>query len=159
MKRRRLLIVLTAVAGLLIVASVASPPVGSADAGRPLLSGATVDPQVLSILDRSCGDCHSEATRYPWYSYVAPVSWLIKSDVVEGRQHLNLSRWGDYSMVRRQRSLSEIANQVRDREMPPWQYTVIHRDAKLSAGEVTAVFQWTQKERTRLITEGAATIR
>ena len=59
-------------------------------------------------------------------------------------------------MVRKQRSLSEIANQVRDRNMPPWQYTLMHRDARLSDVEVNAVFQWTQTERLRLITGGGA---
>jgi Haem-binding domain len=152
-KTRRWLLVLAIAAGLVVVASVVTLPVRSAAAGRPLLSGANVDGQVLGILDRACRDCHSEATRYPWYSYVAPVSWLVRSDVVEGRRHLNLSQWDAYSMVRKQRSLSEIANQIKDRNMPLWQYTLIHSGAKLSDADVDLVFQWTQRERMRLITE------
>jgi hypothetical protein len=141
--------------GLTGVLSVLTPPTRSGHAGDPLLKGAKIDPQVLSILERSCRDCHSEATHYPWYSFVAPVSWLIESDVAGGRLHLNLSRWSDYPVARRERSLSEIANQVKDREMPLPQYTWIHGGAKLSEVDVKAVFQWTQTERARLIAESS----
>jgi hypothetical protein len=139
--------------GLIGVASVLTPPAKSGNAGGPLLPGARIDPQVLSIIERSCGDCHSETTQYPWYSYVAPVSWLIESDVSGGRKHLNLSRWSEYPLVRRERSLSEIANQVRDGGMPLPQYTLIHRNARLSKADSNAIFQWTQTERARLIAE------
>ena len=138
---------------LLALASLLTLPVGSDQAGLPFLAGAQVDPAVLAILQRSCRDCHSEATLYPWYSYVAPVSWLIKSDVSRGRKHLNFSRWNEYPLVRKERSLSEIANQVKDREMPLLQYTLLHPDAKLSDSDVNAIFQWTQTERARLIAE------
>jgi hypothetical protein len=139
--------------GLIGVASVLTPPAKSNNADGPLLSGARIDLQVLSIIERCCGDCHSENTHYPWYSYVAPVSWLIQSDVAGGRQHLNLSSWSDYPVLRRERSLSEIANQVRDGGMPLPQYTLIHRNARLSKADADAIFQWTQTERARLIAE------
>jgi len=120
-------------------------------AGAELLSGAQIPPDVLATIRRSCADCHSESTRYPWYSYVAPTSWLVTDDVASGREHLNLSKWSEYPMVRRQRSLSEIANQVKDRGMPPSIYTLLHRDAVLSDADVDAIFRWTQAERARLI--------
>ena len=128
-------------------------PSKSDKSGDPLLAGAQIDPVVLAVIERSCRDCHSEATRYPWYSYIAPISLWIEHDVTEGRLHLNLSRWSEYPTVRKERSLSEIANQVNDRDMPLRQYTWIHRDARLSDAEVKAIFQWTQAERTRLIVE------
>ena len=149
--KKRLRILALSLVVLLAVASVLTPPDQSGDAGRPLLAGAAVDPKVLSLLERSCADCHSEKTVYPWYSYIEPVSWLVQSDVARGRRHLNLSRWADSPLVRRERSLSEIANQVKDGDMPPLQYTLIHRNANLSAAEVSAIFQWTQAERARLI--------
>jgi Haem-binding domain len=138
---------------LLAVASLATFPVRSDKTDLPLLSGAQIDPAVLAIMQRSCQDCHSEATRYPWYAYVAPCSWLIKSDVTQGRTHLNLSRWNEYAIVRKERSLSEIANQVKDHEMPLWQYTMLHPSARLSESDVMALFRWTQAERSRLIAE------
>jgi hypothetical protein len=157
--KKRLGILSISLVGLLAVASVLTPPDKSGDAGRPLLAGASIDPKVLSLLERSCGDCHSERTVYPWYSYVGPFSWLVQSDVARGRRHLNLSRWNDSPLVRRERSLSEIANQVKDGDMPPLQYTLIHRHARLSADEVSAIFQWTQGERARLIAGTSANAR
>jgi hypothetical protein len=154
--RKRFRIIPLCLAGLFAVASVLTPPRKSSGAGGPLLPGARIDAQVLGIIERSCQDCHSETTHYPWYSYVAPVSWLIQSDVARGRRRLNLSRWSDYPPLRRQRSLSEIANQVKDGEMPLFQYTLIHRNARLSPADVSAVFQWTQTERARLIAESLA---
>jgi len=139
--------------GLILVLSVLTPPKPSSHAGDPVLQGAQVGTDVLEILQRSCGDCHTEDTHYPWYSYVAPVSWLVESDVSGGRRHLNLSRWSEYPLARKERNLSEIANQVKDGDMPLVQYTWIHRKAKLSAADVAAIFQWTQTERTRLINE------
>jgi hypothetical protein len=142
-------------AALVVVASLLSRPHRSEKADAPLLVGATVPPQVRAAIERSCRDCHSEATRYPWYSYVAPVSWLINSDVEGGRKHLNFSTWSEYSVIRKERCLSEIANQVQDGGMPMSIYTFMHRDAKLSKGDVDAIFQWTQDERNRLITTTA----
>src|SRR5436305_12458710 len=96
-KKRSRLIWLS-VAGSLLVASVLTAPGTSGSAGLPLLAGAEIDPRILALLERSCADCHSERTRYPWYSYVAPVSWLIRNDVTAGREHLNLSRWNEYPL-------------------------------------------------------------
>jgi hypothetical protein len=152
LKRRWQIASLILLGGLATMSLVTSPTKSSLG-GQPILAGARVDPKVLSILQRSCQDCHSDITHYPWYSYVAPVSWLIRSDVNGGRQHLNLSRWEEYSIQRRERILSEIANQVKDRDMPLPQYIWIHRGARLSDADVEAVFQWTQTERSRLILE------
>jgi hypothetical protein len=149
MKKRALIVLAAAV----VVASVASPPPRSSAPDRPLLDGARVDAPVLAVFQRACQDCHSEKTRFPWYSYIAPVSMLVRHDVVRGREWLNLSRWSEYPMVRKQRLLSEIANQVEDRDMPLRQYTLIHPGARLSDAEVEAIFRWTQEERARLIAE------
>lgn len=129
------------------------PPRPAADLqSHPLLlRGAQVDPTVVAILDRSCRDCHSEATRYPWYSYLAPVSTLIQRDVSRGREQLNLSRWNEYSVIRRQRALTGIANQVKNGLMPLDIYLRLHPEARLSAAEEDLVFEWTQAERLRLI--------
>ena len=139
-------IVVVLVAG----ASVATRP-PQVENPRAMLVGAQIDARVRGLFERACRDCHSEQTRFPWYSYIAPVSWLVRKDVLEGREHLNLSRWHEYPTVRKERSLSEIANQVRDRDMPLPNYVRLHGDARLSDEEVEAIFQWTQTERTRLI--------
>lgn len=150
---RRLKTIGLALLAVIAAASFATAPATAVARPEPIFAGAQIDPAVLAIFQRSCQDCHSDRTSYPWYSYVAPVSFLIKSDVDGGREHLNLSRWSQYSLVRKERALSEIANQVEDRDMPLAQYLWIHRKARLSDAEVDAIFSWTQSERSRLIAE------
>jgi hypothetical protein len=145
--------ILLVVVALVAITSILTAPHASENSRAPLLTGAHVPDAVRVAIERSCRDCHSEATRLPWYSYIAPVSWLIESDVKQGREHLNLSRWNEYSLVRRERCLSEIANQIQDGGMPLASYTWIHRDAVLSPVDVDAIFAWTQEERARLISE------
>jgi hypothetical protein len=142
---------LLVIAAIVALTSYFTRPQPSANSHSPLLVGAQIDSGARQLIERSCRDCHSEATRYPWYSYVAPVSWLIDYDVQQGREHLNLSRWEEYSLIRRERALSEIANQVRDGAMPLWQYTWIHRNTRLSNADADVIFRWTQAERLRLI--------
>jgi hypothetical protein len=147
---RKPLLVLLALLG---IASILTAPHASENAAAPLLEGAQVPDAVRAAIERSCRDCHSEATRFPWYSYIAPVSWMIRSDVKHGREHLNLSRWSQYSLIRRERCLSEIANQVEDGGMPLPAYTWVHPSAVLSPADIDAIFAWTQQERSRLIAE------
>jgi hypothetical protein len=142
---------LLVIAAIVVLTSYFTRPQSSANSHSPLLVGAKIDSGTRQLIERSCRDCHPDTTRYPWYSYVAPVSWLIDYDVQQGREHLNLSRWEEYSLIRRERALSEIANQVRDGAMPLWQYTWIHRNTRLSNADADAIFQWTQAERLRLI--------
>ncbi len=85
-------------------------------------------PETRSIAVRACFDCHSNETKWPAYAYVAPISWWIIADVKEGRQHLNMSDWkpGDGN---------EAAKEVRKGNMPKWQYTLMHSEAKLTDAE------------------------
>jgi hypothetical protein len=152
LKRIQIIIVVLAA---LALASFASRPKISPGTTAVLLAGAQTPPAVLAIIDRACRDCHSDATRYPWYSYVAPVSFLIQHDVRDGRRHLNFSRWHELPSLRRQRALSEIANQVQNREMPLSIYTMLHSDAGLSQADIESIFEWTQTERLRLQLESA----
>ena len=80
---------------------------------------------------RACFDCHSNLTTWPWYSNVAPMSWLVQSDVDSGREALNFSDWGNAHEA----DADEIAEAIRGGSMPPWYYTPAHRDAKLSGTE------------------------
>jgi cytochrome c len=128
-------------------------PFGNVKAVRsnqPLLLGIDLPPDVSSALHRSCADCHSEQTVWPWYSYVAPVSWLVESDVAGGRGHLNMSHWEKLNSEDRQQELSRVASMVRNRKMPLSQYLLVHRDAKLSDAEVDAIYNWARAERKRL---------
>lgn len=142
--------------GIVAVTSAVSDIRSPVRSRAPLLAGAHVPSEVRSAIERACRDCHSEATRYPWYSYIAPVSCLINRDVTSGREHLNLSKWSEYPVTRRERCLSEIANQVQDGGMPLAIYVAMHPSAKLSDSDVHAIFEWTQVERARLIAESTA---
>ena len=86
-----------------------------------------------AILTRACRDCHSNDTRWPWYSQVAPMSWLVWRDVHEGREHLNFSEWGTYDQERRAHEAKAICNATVDGEMPLWFYLPMHPDARLTS--------------------------
>ena len=96
-------------------------------------------PQVGAVLNRSCMDCHSSHTVWPWYSYVAPMSWLVEKDVRRGRDRLNLSEWNGYTLQQQKELLADIASAVKNREMPLPQYTLIHRGSKLSDADTDLV--------------------
>jgi heme-binding protein len=103
-----------------------------------------VQPTVANILNRACNDCHSNRTNWPWYSRVAPASWLVVSDVDRGRAAVNFSNWGGYSPQAQQKHLKEVCSEVTEGEMPALQYTLIHREARLTGDERTAVCRWTK---------------
>jgi mono/diheme cytochrome c family protein len=95
--------------------------------------------EIASSLKRSCYDCHSNRTNWPWYSNVAPPSWLIASDVKEGRAHLNFSEWTRPGPEGEIPGMGEVCESVRAGKMPLWSYTLLHPDAKLTAQQVAAV--------------------
>lgn len=105
--------------------------------------------QAISIFNRSCMDCHSNRTVWPWYSYTAPISWLIERDVRAGRDHLNLSVWDRYTLDEQMKLLAEVASVVKNHEMPLPQYFLLHRGAKLSDKETDLLYQWARVERRR----------
>jgi hypothetical protein len=153
MKMKKWIPAVWIVGGLAIAASALVHPFGHVKAvfsAEPLLAGSSADPALQRIIERSCQSCHSERTEWPWYSYIAPVGWMIENDVSEGRQHLNLSRWEEYSSYQRSGLLSKMAAAIRNRQMPPGRYTLLHPAAKLSNAEIAQIDQWTQAERQRL---------
>jgi hypothetical protein len=115
-------------------------------------------PEISTIFKRSCMDCHSSQTTWPWYSYVAPVSWLVERDVRRGRDHVNFSEWQQYTMQKRQKFLADVASAVKNGEMPLPQYTFIHRQARLSDAERDLVYQWARRERRRLRAESQSRV-
>ena len=106
--------------------------------------------ETAALVKRSCIDCHSNQTAWPWYSYVAPTSWLVERDVRSGREHMNLSEWQQYSFNQRQKFLADIASAVKNGDMPVPQYTLVHQEARLSDSERDRIYQWARIERRRL---------
>jgi hypothetical protein len=118
---------------------------------NPLATGSLAAPaSVAPILRRSCSDCHSHETTWPWYSYVAPVSWLVANDVHEGRRHLNLSNWSGYSVADQQKKLLEISDETKEGGMPLWYYTPLHPAARLSQADVDALVGWAESSSAQL---------
>lgn len=124
------------------------------DQSQALESHVQVDPKVAAILDRSCADCHSNKTSWPWYSNVAPVSWFVIDHVNHGRSHLNFSEWGSYDKEQQHDLLQEICGEVKSGSMPLSSYTPLHPGSKLSSEDVTTICEWTQKAQTKSQTGG-----
>ncbi len=99
-------------------------------------------PEVMDILRRSCYDCHSNEVVWPWYSRVAPFSWLVAYDVEEAREHMNFSEWSKYSQKKKAKKREEIWEEVSDGEMPLWYYLPMHPEAKLSAADKEIIRKW-----------------
>jgi hypothetical protein len=109
-----------------------------------------VTPPVTAILDRSCNDCHSNKTRWPWYSNVAPVSWFVIGHVNEGRENINFSEWGRYTPRDVDSLLKQMCRETKAGVMPLSSYTPLHPGSKLSADDVKRLCAWTDAERARL---------
>lgn len=119
------------------------PPVELANPGD-LLATDLVDGELSGILKTACYDCHSNETVYPWYSHVAPFSWLVAKDVREAREELNFSTWLDYDMMEKLEKLDDIAIEVGEGEMPLKIYTTIHGSAKLDESQQKQIVAWAE---------------
>jgi heme-binding protein len=152
MKWRVLRWVLVVVACLFVVAQFSRPvrTNPAVDQARTIESRLPVSPQVSAIIDRSCNDCHSNKTRWPWYSNVAPVSWLVIDHVNEGRQHLNFSEWGRYNRREVDGLFEEMCRLATQGAMPLSSYTPMHPGSKLSAEDKKILCDWSNAERARI---------
>ncbi len=112
----------------------------------PLEGDLAAPPQINTLLRRACYDCHSNETQWPWYTYIAPVSWLIAHDVERGRQELNFSKWGSYYPVTRRRKLQWMGRALREENMPPWTYRILHPGAGLTQHDLMVLQQWIEAE-------------
>jgi Haem-binding domain len=137
---KKIKIAVIAIIGFLIVAQAfrikkTNPPV-EGDLQAP--------PPVEHVLMRSCYNCHSNKTVWPWYSNVAPASWLVAHDVGDGRRHVNFSRWGTYTTAQKAKKLKKIAKEIKEGDMPPLYYVFPeHPQARLSAADRQAIVNWT----------------
>ena len=112
-------------------------PYGRVHTNPPVVAEPPWDsPQTRAYFMLACGDCHSNETVWPWYSSIAPISWLVQHDVDEGREYLNVSEWGT-----REFEAEEAAEVYKEGEMPPIQYYPTHPEARLSAAERSAFIQ------------------
>ena len=113
-----------------------------------------VPENVAQILTRSCNDCHSNETVYPWYSNVSPFSWLLANHINEGRRELNFSVWNTYTAKKKRHKYDEICEQVTSGAMPHNQYLWLHREAQLSAEDKKLLCDWAETEKAKINDEG-----
>jgi hypothetical protein len=117
-----------------------NPPI---DPAQELTARLTVDPAVATILGRSCGDCHSNRTVWPWYSNVAPISWFVINHVDDGRSHMNFSEWAQIPPAKVGRTLNRICKEVKSGDMPLSTYTPMHPGTKLTSADEDTICAWT----------------
>lgn len=103
-------------------------------------------PPIRKLLERSCYDCHSNETAWPWYAKVAPASWLVARDVAFGRRQINFSRWDEYTPLARVRKLKWMNRALQEEQMPPWEYVLLHPGARLKPQERAALEQWVESQ-------------
>jgi len=103
---------------------------------------------VEKMIRSACYDCHSHETEYPWYSNVAPVSWIMGNHIEEGREHLNFSVWGDYSTEKANHKLHECEEEIEEGKMPISNYTWTHGDADLSDKQKEKLAEWFEDQMT-----------
>lgn len=104
-----------------------------------------VPANIAGILKTSCYDCHSNNSRYPWYSKVQPVGWILAKHINDGKTELNFNEFNNYSRRRQLNKLKAIQNSIKDRSMPTSSYTIIHEDANLSDKSKALILEWTSK--------------
>jgi Haem-binding domain len=141
-KRWSLVVVALALGAQLVPVARDNPP-----APAPALAYASAPVTVRKVFDDSCKNCHSDQTAWPWYSYVAPFSWIVAHDVHRGRRQLNFSQWSSYSPTKREEKLEAICEQLVNGDMPDGKYLLIHRKARLTQEEQEAVCTWVESMR------------
>lgn len=129
---------------ILIVALVVIQFIPVSKTNPPVTGEINAPENVMKVFKTSCYDCHSNEVVWPWYSRVAPVSWLVAYDVNEARDHVNFSEWNSYNAEDRQDNREEIWEEVEEGHMPLWYYVIMHPEAKLSAEDKTVIKNWSE---------------
>jgi len=144
-RNRTVLVILLVLVGIQFIRPSRKVPRVDPNSGFEAL--ATPPAEAAQVIQTACYDCHSYQTRYPWYAGVAPVSWWIASHVSEGREHLNFSDWGKYTVRERIKLAEESAEEVQDGHMPERTYTWMHGGARLTAAQRTALVAYFEELR------------
>jgi cytochrome c len=114
-------------------------------AQTPILEHSSVPPEVRTTLAAKCADCHSMQTRTPIYGRLAPMSWLMERDILEGRKAMNLSAWNTYSADQQRTFAAKIVEETKAHEMPLVQYRMIHTNARITDADLRVFTQWTRQ--------------
>jgi hypothetical protein len=145
--------ILLGVIAFFLVAQLVRPARNSGAIDGPAFIGRKypVPADVQTVLAKACYDCHSNQTRYPWYTHVQPIGWWLAWHVAEGREHLNFSEFGNYAAKRQAKKLKEITEELAENEMPLASYTWVHRDAVLTEAEKKLLTDWVRSIHVQLV--------
>jgi len=124
--------------------------ISKADQPNSIAKAYAIPVNVKAILDKACMDCHSNNTRYPWYSKIQPVDWWLTHHINEGKKGLNFDEYTNRRIYYQFHKMEECAEQVENGDMPLNSYTWIHKDAKLTETERTALINWTEQVRNEI---------
>lgn len=119
----------------------------SKDVSKDITNTYQVPDDVKYIFTKSCNDCHSNNTNYPWYAEVQPVSWWLDDHIKDGKKHFNLNEFSGYRIAKQYKKLEECIEQVKEGEMPLPSYTRLHRDAILTESEKQTLYAWCETVR------------
>ena len=108
---------------------------------------------IQALLKNACMDCHSNQTTYLWYHNISPVSWLINSHVVKGKGELNFSEWGTFDDYDKFGVFEDIQKEIEQKTMPIKQYTMMHKNARLSDLEMEQIIEWCKKRSSEITKE------
>jgi hypothetical protein len=117
------------------------------DPAQDFLTITQAPAEVATIVKAACYDCHSHESKYPWYTNIAPVSWVIGHHIEEGREHLNFSTWATYPQGKADHKLEECAEEVQKDKMPMKPYVLMHSEAKLTPEQKTMLVDWFNSKR------------
>jgi len=149
--------ILIALLVILLIAQFIQPPhnTGPSFTATDITHSVQVPDSVMMLLKVACYDCHSNSTRYPWYSRITPVNWWLNNHVNEGKRELNFSDFkGSYR--RKMRKLEEAGEQTEKHEMPLSSYLWIHKDARLSEAQRKLIVDWANSSREKLMQDSLA---
>ena len=143
-KKKKILI---AIISLLVLIQFVRPErnIGVADTANDITHSVTVSPEVKNILEKSCYDCHSNHTEYPWYANVQPIAGWLANHVDEGKDELNFSEFDTFKLKRKIKKLKKVVDEVKKDGMPLNSYLIIHKNAALSQEQKNILIKWAEE--------------
>src|SRR5690606_25042177 len=123
---------------------------GNAPQPDALYNKFTMPPEIKSIFETSCNDCHSNHTNYPWYSNIQPVTWWLNSHIVDGKKHFNIDEFLTYNAKKQDHKMEEVIEMIETKEMPLRSYTWIHREADITDEQRSAIINWSKDVRKQI---------
>lgn len=144
MSKSKLILAIVVIVFVLLQIVPSGRPETTMENNNDLFVNNQIPDSVSTLMRKACFDCHSNESKYPWYAYVAPVSWLVNRDIRKGRKHLNLSEWESLSKMDKASVLDDLSEAVSEGEMPMPIYVLMHPEAKLTKADRELLVNWAE---------------